>query len=142
MRLAAAFLLIALPLLGQGFGKLATNRDGSILYFSSSARMKGTDQYLHPKIFVWESAEGVRLFEQRPSDVPIPAPFPGGVGKQFFSLVAPDVSSDGSTVAVTGARFCNFSDVCATYLELYLLPSRDRPRLLIPRPYQPHLRTP
>src|SRR4051812_37607437 len=102
MRLAAGFLLIALPLLGQGFGRLATNWDGSVLYFSSSARIKGTDQYFHPKIFVWDKAVGVRLFEQRPSDVSIPAPFPGGVGTQFFELLAPDVSSDGSTVALTG----------------------------------------
>src|ERR1700730_17236759 len=93
----------------QGFGQLGTNRDGSVLYFSSPLRMKGTDQYLHPKIFSWDSVNGIRLFEQRVPDVPFPTPPPGfaRAGTHYFSLVAPDVSSDGSTVAVTGIRFCS-----------------------------------
>jgi uncharacterized protein (TIGR03437 family) len=96
---------------------LATNRDGSILYFSSPLRIKGTDQYFHPKIFTWDSMNGIRLYEQRASDVPFPISNFGFIGAHFFSLVAPDVSSDASTVAITGIRFCNFSDVCLLGLE-------------------------
>jgi hypothetical protein len=103
----------------QGFSQLATNRNGSILYFSSSLRIKGTDQYFHPKIFTWDTVNGIRLYEQRKSDVPVPISSFGFIGSHFFSLVAPDLSSDGSTVAVTGVRFCNFSDVCILSLEEY-----------------------
>jgi uncharacterized protein (TIGR03437 family) len=103
----------------QGFNQLATNRDGSVLYFSSPLRMKGTDQYLHPKIFIWDSIGGVRLYLERASDVPFPLPTYGFAGTQFFSLVSPDVSSDGTTVAVTGIRFCDVSSICVTGLEQY-----------------------
>jgi uncharacterized protein (TIGR03437 family) len=112
-------LLCAHTAVAQGFGQLATNRDGSILYFSSPLRIKGTDQYFHPKIFTWDSTNGIRLYEQRTSDVPFPISNFGFIGTHFFSLVAPDVSSDGSTVAVTGIQFCNFSDVCVFDIEEY-----------------------
>ena len=115
---SCALLLLAVPAFAQGFRQLATNLDGSILYFSSPLRIKGTDQYLHPKIFSWDPMNGVRLYQERLSDVPFPLP-PQFSGTQFFSLVAPDVSSDGSTVAVTGIRFCNVSDICVTELEEY-----------------------
>jgi uncharacterized protein (TIGR03437 family) len=86
---------------GTAFGSpYATNRDGSVLYFSSSLRAKGTSQYLHPKIFVWEPGTGVRLYEQRP--LPDPDPTITGCPYKFYSLDAVDVSSDGSVVAVGG----------------------------------------
>jgi hypothetical protein len=56
---------------GFGAEAYATNRDGSVLYFSSSLRQKGTTQYCHSKMFVWEQGKGVRLFEQRASDMPV-----------------------------------------------------------------------
>jgi uncharacterized protein (TIGR03437 family) len=112
-----AVLLLAGPVFAQEFRQLATNRDGSVLYFSSPLRMKGTDQYFHPKIFTWDSVNGVRLYEQREADIPFPPPVFGFSGTQFFSLVAPDVSSDAGTVAVTGVRFCNFSDICVFQIE-------------------------
>ncbi len=85
----------------------ATNRDGSVLYFSSSLRMKGAAQHFYPKIFVWEAGKGVRLYEQRPSDVPAEASaLAGWAGSQYFSLVGVDVSSDSSTLAVIGVRSC------------------------------------
>jgi uncharacterized protein (TIGR03437 family) len=108
---------VASPAFAQGFRQLATNRDGSVLYFSSPLRLKGTDQYFHPKIFAWDSVNGVRLYEQREADVPFPLPPFGFSGAQFFSLVAPDVSSDAGTVVVTGVRFCNFSDICVFGIE-------------------------
>lgn len=98
-------------MLGQDFRQLATNLDGSALYFSSSLRLKGTSQYLYPKIFKWDNLYGLRLFEQRVSDVPFPTPIEFG-GTQFFWLIAPDVSSDGSVVAVTGVTLCNTGKNC------------------------------
>ena len=104
--------LCASAAFAQGFGPLATNKDGSKLYFSTPLRMKESSQYLHLKIFTWDQTEGIGLYEQRPSDVPFPFPYFGFIGTQFFSLIAADVSSDGKTVAITGVRFCNFSDIC------------------------------
>jgi uncharacterized protein (TIGR03437 family) len=97
----------------QGFSQLATNRDGSVLYFSSPLRMKGTDQYLHPKIFSWDKISGVRLFDQRPLNVGYPIP-PVGLRADYYALQVPDVSSDGSTVAVTAVMLCNFGTACRT----------------------------
>jgi hypothetical protein len=111
-------LLVASPAFAQGFRQLATNRDGSVLYFSSPLRIKGTDQYFHPKIFTWDSVNGVRLYEQRASDFPFPPPI-YFAGTQFFSLVAPDVSNDSSTVAVTGIRSCHLTGVCILDIEEY-----------------------
>jgi uncharacterized protein (TIGR03437 family) len=113
-------LLLMLPAAGAAFGWpygdtsfFATNRDGSVLYFSSSLRMKGTTQYLHRKIFVWEAGKDIRLFEQRASDAPAGIPPAGWVGSEYFSLEGVDVSSDGSTVSLVGERACT-STACAT----------------------------
>ena len=84
----------------------ATNQDGSVLHFSSSLRLKGTAQYFHPKIFVWEQGSGVRLYEQRANDEPAIALFQGFVGSQYFQLQAVNSSSDGGTVALLGERVC------------------------------------
>src|SRR5437588_13058091 len=101
-RLPGLLLLCASVALGQGFSGLATNRDGSVLYFSSAARMRGTSQYLHPKIFKWDAANGISLFEQRPSDLPYPQPWSLWEGGSEYSLLSSDVSSDGSVVTFTG----------------------------------------
>ena len=115
-----ALVLCACTAFAQGFSQLATNLDGSVLYFSTPMRLKGTSQYLYPKIFAWDQSAGVHLFEQRASDLPFPflSPFTGG-SNQYFSLIAPDVSSDGSTVAVTGMRFCNIGNICVLSIEEY-----------------------
>ena len=115
-----ALVLCAGTAFAQGFSQLATNLDGSVLYFSTPMRLKGTSQYLYPKIFAWDQSAGVHLFEQRASDLPFPflSPFTGG-SNQYFSLIAPDVSSDGSTVAVTGMRFCNIGNICVLSIEEY-----------------------
>jgi hypothetical protein len=118
VRLIYTLLLLAGPAFPQGFRQLATNRDGSVLYFSSPLRLKGTDQYFHPKIFSWDGVNGVRLYEQREADIPFPSPTPlNPPNTPFFSLLAPDVSSDGATVAFTGVRFCNFSNICVFQVE-------------------------
>jgi uncharacterized protein (TIGR03437 family) len=120
MRFPCLLALLYANAFAQGFGQLATNRDGSVLYFSSPLRIKGTDQYLHPKIFSWDNVNGIRLYEQRTPDVPFPTPaIPGAPGAHYFSLVAPDVTGDDATVAVTGIRLCAFSDSCLVALEEY-----------------------
>jgi uncharacterized protein (TIGR03437 family) len=109
-------LLCASVALGQGFSGLATNQDGSVLYFSSAARMKGTSQYFHSKIFRWDATLGISLFEQRPDDFPYPAVRPPfGVGSTFFALFAPDISSDGSVLAFIGSRNCWGNSSCLHY---------------------------
>jgi uncharacterized protein (TIGR03437 family) len=120
MRLPLASLFVcACASYGQGFGQLATNLYGSTLYFSSPMRMKGTAQYLHPKIFVWDKTNGIRLYEQRASDLPYPFPPFGFGGTEYFALTNPDVAADGATLAVTGNRFCNGSDMCVASREEY-----------------------
>jgi uncharacterized protein (TIGR03437 family) len=112
-------LLCVYTAFAQGFSQLVTNRDGSVLYFSSPLRIKGSNQYFHPKIFTWDRLHDIRLYQQRAPDVPFPTTPEGGSGTHFFSLVAPDVSADGATVAVTGISFCNFSEICVIDLEEY-----------------------
>ena len=105
VRPLALLLLGATAALAQGFNSLATNRDGSVLYFSSPARMRSTNQYLHPKIFRWNAAKGVTLFAQRRNDlVPTDMVIPGLTGK--YSLSAPDTSDDGSVVSFVGTSIC------------------------------------
>lgn len=112
-RFCGLTLVCASVALGQGFSGLATNRDGSVLYFSSAARMKGTTQYLHGKIFRWDSANGVRLFEQRANDlVPFPLRDPQFLGSIYYYLSMPDVSSDGSVLSFIGARNCLGFSTC------------------------------
>ena len=93
------YLLVLVACAADASQYYATNKDGSVLYFSSSLRLKGTTQYFRPKIFVWEQGKGVRLYEQRASDLPA----------QYYRLERVDASSDNSTVAVLGERVCNVS---------------------------------
>ena len=134
MRISYLLVLLNANAFAQGFGQLATNRDGSVLYFSSPLRIKGTDQYLHPKIFSWDNVNGIRLYEQRTPDVPFPTRFAPIVGAQYFSLVAPDVSSDGSTVAITGIRLCAAIESCILGIEDYqsTIYTASRPAIDVP----------
>ncbi len=115
-----ALLLLMLRYLGaQDFQQLATNRDGSALYFSAAARMRGSSQYFHRKIFSWDSTNGVRLYAQRASDFPVPAPCCEIIGGVYYHLQAPSVSSDGATVAFTGSIDCDGTSGCSCCAELY-----------------------
>jgi uncharacterized protein (TIGR03437 family) len=80
--------------------------------------MKGTGQYpSQPKIFVWTEKGGVQLYEQKP-----PTPSPVGEGWESataYNLIAPSVSSDGRTIAITGLADCSFGTPCATDLKRY-----------------------
>jgi len=82
------------------FRELAATGDGSELYFSSSLRLRGSQDPLHPKIFR-AGAEGVVLFAARQEE-----PLDWFSLSNFFQLVLPDVSGDGSLVALNARRIC------------------------------------
>ena len=97
-------LLVGLLCSSLAFG-YATNREGSVLYFSSPLRMKGTAQHYYPKIFVWEAGKGVRLFLQRERELPV-VPESGFACGVPYLLDDIDVSADGFTIALTTRKNC------------------------------------
>ncbi len=99
------------------FYNLAANGDGSQLWFSSWLRMRNADQYSHPKIFVWDEADGVQLYHQEPATISI-----SGArwwSETAYKLVAPSVSADGNVVASVGEADCYTGTPCATTIERY-----------------------
>jgi len=82
----------------------ATNRDGSLLYFSTPLRVRDSAQFFHPEILVWEQGKGLRLYEQRPLDAVSSTSSQPCPEAQFYSLDAVEVSADGGTVAVGASR--------------------------------------
>src|SRR6266849_4081571 len=119
VRLLSVAVLFAIPLHAQPpFQNLAPNGDGTALYFSSSLRLKGTDQYAHPKIFVWETGRGVRLYAQRPPTIQFVFPT-SLVSSTPYNLLGASVSSDGNTVAITSISDCTWGTPCATFLSRY-----------------------
>src|ERR1039457_7213135 len=60
------------------------------------------------------------LYEQRASDVLFPSSRGAEIGRVYFSLFAPDTSSDGATVAITGIGYCSNTSSCVSpSLERY-----------------------
>ncbi len=82
MRSVVLFGAAAILAAGQGsiytvpFAGLATPYDGSVVYFSSVLRIKGSNQPLHGKLFVADES-GVRLFRSREKVDPPPPQYPG-----------------------------------------------------------------
>src|SRR5438045_2319675 len=72
---------------GQAFQGITTTEDGSVLYFSSPTRQRGTDQSYYPKIFRWDTASGFRVVaEQRDR-----GEFNGCSYSNFYEFVSPSV---------------------------------------------------
>jgi hypothetical protein len=115
--LVATLVLSALAIADPAFTGLATNRDGSILYFSSSLRLKNSAQPLWPKIFVWTPQEGVKLYLQRDAGKISVSQDWGSLAS--YRLFAPSISADGSTVAITAASDCNWGTPCRTQFETF-----------------------
>ena len=99
-------------LLPAQYHHLASTADGSVLYFSTTLRQRGTDQPFHGKLFIIAAA-GLRLEEQReeipPNVPPVPPHIPPPHTQHFsnfFDLRHPDVSSDGRIVSFTETRDC------------------------------------
>src|SRR5882724_11422349 len=108
--LAFVSLLRAQP----AFTNLAPNGDGSALWFSSALRMKGTTQYAHPKIFKWDDASGLKLYEQKATSIDVRDP---GIwfSATAFNLAFTSIDSTGAKVAVTGYTTCQFLSRCPTF---------------------------
>ncbi|HET8548437.1 MAG TPA: hypothetical protein VFL57_10555 [Bryobacteraceae bacterium] len=118
MRAWSAVLLFAGIAWAQpAFENLAPNRDGSLLWFSSSLRLKGSDQFAHPKIFVWDESEGVRLCAQEPATITRAGPYLSSA--TAYRLIAASVSSDGLTIAIVGQSDCSWGTPCAISIEQY-----------------------
>ena len=100
IHLIAALLLSASAIPAQEFSGLASNYDGSILYFASRARQSGTTQSFHSKIYRWDSAAGVRVIMGQPDT----GENESCTMSNFYNLIAPQVSSDRATFAYTGTR--------------------------------------
>ena len=114
--LAATLALNALAFADPAFTDLATNRDGSVLYFSSPLRLKGSEQFPWPKIFHWSRQEGVKLYQQRDAGTIITGY--GWGSSAPYRLIAPSVAANGA-VAFTGVRDCTFGTPCGTSIEKY-----------------------
>jgi uncharacterized protein (TIGR03437 family) len=88
------------------FSGLSATGDGSSLYFSSRLRLRGSADSFYAKLFR-TSGQTPTLFEsQQPGD-PI-----GWTTTNFYDLLAPQVSTDGSIVAYTGVRGCGGGSGC------------------------------
>lgn len=112
--------LFAIAMWAQpAFQNLAPTGDASVVYFSSSLRMKGTTQYpSQPKIFFWNEKQGVGLYEQKPPTTSNQNG-EGWVSTTAYNLVAQSVSSDGRTIAVTGLSDCSWGSPCAIDLNRF-----------------------
>jgi uncharacterized protein (TIGR03437 family) len=103
-KLAASMLLLlaTTPLcFGQFFG-LATTNDGSRLYFSSTLRLRGSDEYLTSKIFMMDSA-GAHLIDDEGEP-------PGVVWNDLYS---PSVTGAGSLLVYNAEYSClGFGTIC------------------------------
>src|SRR5579863_6639464 len=89
----------SLPVFGQ-FTGLATTTDGSKLYFSSSLRLRGSNQEDAPKIFSYDA--GFKLVREVDLDNSIPEN-----ESNYYKLIEPQVSGDGKVVAFTSGQDCN-----------------------------------
>jgi len=107
------------------FQGLTTTGNGSVLYFSSPIRPKGTEQTFHSKIFRWDVAGGIQVFAEVQSE----GQSDGCVTNSFYQLQVPQVSDDGTVVAYTasrpgpGGRFCVPVETNQGTIEL---PGRER----------------
>jgi uncharacterized protein (TIGR03437 family) len=100
MSVLVLLLVFAASLCGQTFQSLATTEDGSVLYFSSPARLVGSDSSYNPKIFRWDAANGFGVAaEQRER-----GEFDGCNYANFFQFGSPSVSADGTSLAYTASR--------------------------------------
>jgi len=103
------FLASAWPACSQ-FSGLSASGDGSVLYFSSRLRLRGSaqSQSRDAKLFRTRG-QSPDLFLAQPRGYPI-----GWTNSEFYDLAAPQASRDGGMVAYTGARGCYGGSGCLT----------------------------
>ncbi len=99
-------LFVSSSLFGQvAFHHLATTDDGKQLYFSSSLRVRNTDQFGHDKIFCFNDG-GVQLYAQEEHILP-----EAQISNPYL-LSEPDVSGDGAFVSYVAWRTCYGGSAC------------------------------
>ena len=96
--------------LSAQFDHLVTNDDGSVLYFSSSLRMRGTQQFEYRKLFVAD-AQGVRLHTQRERQQ-INVPESTWPVSTYYSIEGAALNGDGSVMGVIARRDCYGGSGC------------------------------
>jgi uncharacterized protein (TIGR03437 family) len=96
---------LASPAAAQ-FSDLASSPDGSRLYFSSAARLRGSDNLFIAKIFRID-AQGPALVRSQD-----PGPSIGWTTQNFGMLVAPQAAPGGSLAGFTGTRNCYGGSGC------------------------------
>lgn len=98
---------IVLPFLAfaqsPGYTGLATNRDGSVLYFSTSLRATGSDQPNYGKVFIADGTS-VKLYASEEYSS-------AQIYTNYYNLSQPGVSADGNVTWYTAGRDC-FSSTC------------------------------
>ena len=88
------------------FSGLSATGDGSSVYFSSHLRLRGSADSFDAKVFR-TSGQTPTLFQSQQRGQQF-----GWTWDSFYDLLAPQVSSDGSTVAYTGVRACYGGSGC------------------------------
>ena len=96
--------------LGAQFDHLVTNDEGTVLYFSSSLRMRGTQQLEYRKLFVAD-AQGIRLHTERERQQ-INVPESTWPVSTYYSIEGAAVNGDGSVMGVIARRDCYAGSGC------------------------------
>lgn len=127
MRALAVLAFVSSPVWAQ-FSGLATPADGSVVYFASTLKLKGSSQPDHGKLFVADE-RGVRLFRSR-DRVTLPASPPCALSAFYSFYGAGAVSRDGLTVAAGIQRSgngCSYPPLAAGTTIVTASSERDTP---------------
>jgi uncharacterized protein (TIGR03437 family) len=88
------------------FSGLSATGDGTTVYFSSPLRLRGSPENFDAKLFR-TSGDAPALFRAQER-----GPSLGWYNQYFYDLTAPQVSTDGSIIALTGVRDCRGGSGC------------------------------
>ena len=83
------------------FESLSTTDDGSVLYFAATVRPQNSDHTFHSKIYRWDATNGFQIVAEVREEIQSEFCSPGN----FYTLITPQVSGDGTVLAYTGQRF-------------------------------------
>jgi hypothetical protein len=97
---------------------VVTNDDGSQMIFASSLRLRGSDEHLFPKLFLFEGGS-FRLLAQR--DPP----------EALLAIHRPDMSGDGAVFAYT-AEPLRSQPACGSEREEGVIAAPGRPEMRLP----------
>lgn len=116
-----SFLLALTSALPAQYTSLSTDSSGSTLFFTAEFTQPESAQAVWGKLFIADD-EGVRPFLIRPRDVTPIRVFNDGHITNAYDLLGVDLASNGSRLAVAGARectvtvqYCQFMDTSDVY---------------------------